>query len=82
MNKEKATAPPPPSPPLKRLIKEGSVGGVCKFCGSSVKLKWFKAIGCIQPKCKNYFFLTKFNKNFNENFNDNIIGEDVSETPA
>jgi len=48
--------PPKPSPP--RLIREFHFGriGYCKKCGSSLKTKWFfKFIGCIQPKCENYY---------------------------
>lgn len=44
-----------PKPPIGMIIKDGSVGR-CVRCGSSTKWKWlFFNIGCIHPKCENYF---------------------------
>ena len=46
---------PLPSPPPCRILKEGSLG-ICDKCGSSLKKTWFgKVLGCIQPKCSNYY---------------------------
>ena len=53
---------PPPSPPLSRIITEGTIGD-CPKCRSTrvrkTKLgKFFgmgKKGGCIQPKCDNYY---------------------------
>lgn len=46
-----------PKPPLTRLIREGTLG-TCPDC-KSTEVKRFiffgKLIGCIQPKCKNYY---------------------------
>ena len=45
-----------PIAPLPRLIREGTIGD-CPLCSSSTKKKFFsrKIIGCIQPKCLNYY---------------------------
>ena len=50
-------APPPPKPPLGRMLNEDGIVGTCEKCGSSLKSKWvfFKAGGCIQPECENYW---------------------------
>jgi len=43
--------------PCIRLIREGTVGD-CPDCGSTTVRKYGffgKKIGCIQPKCKNYY---------------------------
>ena len=45
--------PPPHPPPPYGRINEWSAG-VCPHCGSSLKSRWFRAVGCIQPECKNY----------------------------
>lgn len=46
-----------PKAPLSSIIKEGSLG-TCPNCRST-EIKRFiffgKSIGCIQPKCKNYY---------------------------
>lgn len=49
--------PKPPEGPLNRIIQEGNVSGFCEKCGSSLKTKlfFFKAGGCIQPECENYW---------------------------
>lgn len=46
--------PAPPAPPLIRIVTENS-NGICDKCGSSLKSKMFKPIGCIQPLCSNYY---------------------------
>ena len=54
--------PPPPKPPLSRLIREGSIGD-CPLCKSTQMRKhsmgmFFNLgpiIGCIHPECKNYY---------------------------
>jgi hypothetical protein len=49
--------PERPTPPPCRLIKEGGVD-FCKTCGSTQKRAWFglgRVLGCIQPKCWNYY---------------------------
>ena len=45
-----------PVPPLLRIIQEGEAD-VCEKCHSSIKTTWFgfKKLGCIQPKCENYY---------------------------
>ena len=46
-----------PKPPLSRIIREGTVGD-CPECHSTTIKKsiWSrKTIGCIQPKCINYY---------------------------
>lgn len=43
-----------PTPPPSRLINEWCTD-FCPICGSSMKRRWFKIIGCIQPACTNYF---------------------------
>jgi len=55
------TLPPLPSPPLSRIIREWTVGD-CPKCNSTTvkKSMWSrKIIGCIQPKCENYYLLNK-----------------------
>ena len=44
-----------PTPPMPHLLKEGSYK-TCE-CGSSIKTTWlgFKELGCINPRCKNYY---------------------------
>ena len=45
------------TPPLGRLIREGTVGD-CPSCGSTTikRYKWFgMSIGCIQNGCSNYY---------------------------
>ena len=47
----------PPSPPLSRVIREGTDGD-CPSCKSTTlkRFKWFgMSMGCIQPKCENYY---------------------------
>ena len=49
--------PAPPKPPMGRIIIEGSTT-LCKKCGSSIKFGgflWLNNLGCIQPKCENYY---------------------------
>lgn len=46
--------PAPPAPPPTRIVIETS-NGFCAKCGSSLKSKIFKPIGCIQPLCSNYY---------------------------
>lgn len=45
-----------PTPPLIRLIREGTTVN-CPKCGSSRKYKFwpFKSKHCIQPECENYY---------------------------
>lgn len=46
-----------PTPPLNRIIKEGTTGD-CPLCKSTTIKRFIlfgKSIGCIQPKCNNYF---------------------------
>ena len=49
--------PEPPIYPPSRILSEGNIIGHCEKCGSSLKSKWlfFKASGCIQPECENYW---------------------------
>lgn len=49
--------PGPPPPPIGRLIKEGTIGDCPKCKSTTVKrFFWFgRSIGCIQPKCTNYY---------------------------
>lgn len=54
----------PPAPPLSRIIREGTIGD-CPNCKSTTikKFFWFrkwplfyrKTLGCINPKCPNYY---------------------------
>jgi len=49
------------SPPLSRIIREGTIGD-CLYCHSTTikKYRWFgKELGCIQPECSNYFSFIK-----------------------
>lgn len=48
--------PPPPTPPLGRMLTEGVID-TCPQCNSSMKKKWFffDGGGCIQPECENYW---------------------------
>ena len=49
--------PPPPNPPICRIITEGTIGS-CPICHSTELRKYSlfgKKIGCIQPQCKNYY---------------------------
>lgn len=39
--------------PIDPIIKEGSAGE-CVYCESSLKSRWFRVRGCIQPECNNY----------------------------
>jgi hypothetical protein len=45
-----------PEKHLLRIIQEGELH-TCTNCGSSIKTKWFglKKLGCIHPKCENYY---------------------------
>ena len=43
-----------PRPPLNRKIKEGTLR-TCPTCGSSLKRRWFRTIGCIHEECSNYW---------------------------
>ena len=50
-----------PKPPLSRIIREGTIG-TCPKCHSTEEKKynfltfsWGKILGCINPKCENYF---------------------------
>ena len=46
-----------PKRPLTRIITEGTIGD-CPKCNSTTikRFIWFgQSIGCIQPKCKNYY---------------------------
>ena len=59
--------PDPPKPPLSRVIREGTIG-TCLKCDSTeiyrfmfLGFHWGKKLGCIQPKCENYYLKT--NKN-------------------
>jgi hypothetical protein len=49
--------PPPPKPPLSRLITEGTLG-TCPEC-KSTEIKRFvffgQSIGCIHPECSRYY---------------------------
>lgn len=49
--------PPPPKPPLSRLITEGT-NGTCPEC-KSTEIKRFvffgQSIGCIHPECSKYY---------------------------
>ena len=47
-----------PKPPLSKIIREGDWNPDCPKCHSSTikRFIWFgRSIGCIQPKCKNYY---------------------------
>jgi hypothetical protein len=49
--------PPPPKPPLSRVIND-SLSGTCGKCNSSTIKRFFifgKSIGCIQDECTNYY---------------------------
>jgi hypothetical protein len=47
--------PVKPKPPLIRIIQEGEMH-ICDKCHSSIKTTFFgKKLGCIQPKCENYY---------------------------
>jgi hypothetical protein len=48
---------PKPKAPPNSIIQLGNTRGFCDKCGSSLKSKWFffKAGGCIQPDCENYW---------------------------
>ena len=48
--------PPPPNPPVNRLIREADTGPYCSQCGSSMKMKYIfiRTENCIQPECNNY----------------------------
>ena len=49
------TKPLPPLPSLGRILREGGVH-ICDKCHSSIKTNWYgKKLGCIQPKCSNYY---------------------------
>ncbi len=37
------------------MIRETDMAKKCQIYGSSLRRKWFKSIGCIQPECENYF---------------------------
>ena len=53
----KTEDPTPPEFPLSRIIREGS-NTDCPYCHSTVNYRWFglgRSLGCIQPKCKNYY---------------------------
>ena len=53
----KEYSPNLPERPLTRIIKEGTAGS-CSNCHSTEKRKYIffgKKIGCINPKCKNYY---------------------------
>jgi ssDNA-binding Zn-finger/Zn-ribbon topoisomerase 1 len=66
---------PPPKPPLSRLIREGTVGD-CPECGSTTVREnrmWDffgigEKVGCIQPKCDNYY--QSIEKNREKTIND------------
>lgn len=55
-----------PKPPLSIMIREGSIGD-CPTCRSSQVRRYLTntmfefgpKIGCIQPKCKNYYLNKK-----------------------
>lgn len=50
--------PERPIPPPGRMIVEGSLPSFCPTCGSTQKHAWFgfgRVLGCIQPKCWNYY---------------------------
>lgn len=56
--KKPKAPPPPPKPPLLRIIQEGHGFLAYPKCGSSMKRSFpifGKYIGCIQPKCDNYY---------------------------
>ena len=46
-----------PKPPLGGLVKEGTIGDCPKCYSTTIKrFIWFgKSMGCIQPKCDNYY---------------------------
>lgn len=51
-----AKPPAPPAPPPTKIIKEGWGKDFCKVCSSSVKHSFLGThLGCIQPKCSEYF---------------------------
>ena len=46
-----------PIQPIIRIIREGTIGD-CPVCGSTTIKRFIffgMSIGCIQPKCKNYY---------------------------
>jgi len=51
-----------PKPPLSRILEEG-IYEYCNKCGSTLKrkfnlplfIRFGKVLGCIQPKCENYY---------------------------
>ena len=58
--KKKKQIPPPPKPPLSRIIREGTIG-TCPRCNSTemrqynfMSFSWGKYLGCINPDCENY----------------------------
>ena len=53
--------PKPPKPPLSRIIREGTIGDCLKCHSTTIKrFIWFgRKIGCIQPKCENYYYKPK-----------------------
>lgn len=51
-----AKPPAPPAPPPTKIIKEGWGKDFCKVCSSSVNHSFLGTyLGCIQPKCSEYF---------------------------
>ena len=55
IKKEAPDVPKPPTPPLSRIIREGSIG-TCEKCGSSLHRKFFIWVdGCYQPECSFYY---------------------------
>jgi hypothetical protein len=45
-----------PQFPLSYIIEENDNGKFCPTCCSSLRSNWYgKIIGCIQPKCSNYY---------------------------
>ena len=51
-----------PFGPPNRILKVGA-RGTCDDCGSSLKRTfWGKVVGCIQPKCENYYEYKKRSK--------------------
>lgn len=48
--------PPPPKPPLTRVLCEHGSRYTCRFCQSSIKTNWYgKKLGCLQPECHNFY---------------------------